>query len=50
MRGEMSGWPNSDLIEPDLIDGEDFVQRLKDLGLGVEITRFTVEEVKVNRT
>ena len=35
--------------EIDLIDGEDFVQRLKDLGLGVEVTKHIVEEIKVNR-
>ena len=33
----------------DLIDGEELVQRLKDLQMGVEITKHTVEDVKVNR-
>lgn len=33
----------------DLIDGEDLVQRLKDLEIGVEISRHVIEEVKVNR-
>jgi restriction system protein len=33
----------------DLIDGEELVQKLKDLRLGIEVTSQTVEEVKVNR-
>ena len=33
----------------DLIDGEELVQRFKDLQMGVEITKHTVEDVKVNR-
>jgi restriction system protein len=32
----------------DLIDGEDLVQRLKDLQIGVEISKHIIEEVKVN--
>lgn len=33
----------------DLMDGEELVQRLKDLRLGVEVNSRTVEDVKVNR-
>lgn len=33
----------------DLIDGEDLVQRLKDLEMGVDISKHVVEDVKVNR-
>ena len=32
----------------DLIDGEDFVARLKQLGMGVDITQHIVEEIHVN--
>jgi len=33
----------------DLIDGEELVQRLKELQMGVEITKQVVEDVRVNR-
>lgn len=32
----------------DLIDGEQFVNKLKELGLGVQTRRVEVEEVQVN--
>jgi restriction system protein len=33
----------------DLIDGDDLVQKLKDLGIGVEVKQKIVEEIKVQR-
>ena len=32
----------------DLLDGRDLVQKLKDLGMGVQVTRRTIEEVATN--
>ncbi|HYX28340.1 MAG TPA: restriction endonuclease [Pyrinomonadaceae bacterium] len=34
----------------DLIDGEDFVRRLRDLGMGVNIMQHIVEDIRVNRS
>jgi restriction system protein len=33
----------------DLIDGEELVRRLKDVQIGVEVTKETVEHIRVNR-